>query len=96
MAMIIDHHKHQDIYTYNLSVPKKFTLDVPNQSPPYPEQILVKDLVNPIPTPKGSLMILNDPELLCALPPSRQDCSSQTMRWEVTPPPISFPKSSPE
>ena len=35
--MIIDHHKHQDIYTYNLSVPKKFTLDVPNQSPPLTE-----------------------------------------------------------
>ena len=30
-----DHHKHQDIYTYNLSVPKRFTLDVPNQSLPY-------------------------------------------------------------
>ena len=30
-----DHHVHQDIYTYNLSVPKRFTLDVPNQSPPY-------------------------------------------------------------
>ena len=29
-----DHHDHQDIYTYNLSVPKRFTLDVPNQSPP--------------------------------------------------------------
>ena len=29
-----DHHVHQDIYTYNLSVPKRFTLDVPNQSPP--------------------------------------------------------------
>ena len=29
-----DHH--QDIYTYNLSVPKKFILDVLNQSPPYP------------------------------------------------------------
>ena len=23
------------MYTYNLSVPKRFTLDVPNQSPPY-------------------------------------------------------------
>ena len=31
-----DHHDHQDIYTYNLSVPKRFTLDVPNQSPPLP------------------------------------------------------------
>ena len=30
-----DHHEHQDIYTYNLSVPERFTLDVPNQSPPY-------------------------------------------------------------
>ena len=30
-----DHHDHQDIYTYDLSVPKSFTLDVPNQSPPY-------------------------------------------------------------
>ena len=30
-----DHHYHQVIYTYNLSVPKRFTLDVPNQSPPY-------------------------------------------------------------
>ena len=29
-----DHHEHQYIYTYNLSVPKRFTLDVPNQSPP--------------------------------------------------------------
>ena len=29
-----DHHDHQVIYTYNLSVPKRFTLDVPNQSPP--------------------------------------------------------------
>ena len=29
-----DHHDHQDIYTYNLSVPERFTLDVPNQSPP--------------------------------------------------------------
>ena len=28
-----DHHNHQCIYTYNLSVPKRFTLDVPNQSP---------------------------------------------------------------
>ena len=28
------HHDHQDIYTYNLSVPQRFTLDVPNQSPP--------------------------------------------------------------
>jgi len=25
---------HHDIYTYNLSGPKWFTLDVPNQSPP--------------------------------------------------------------
>ena len=25
----------QDIHTYNLSVPERFTLDVPNQSPPY-------------------------------------------------------------
>ena len=25
----------QGIYTYNLSVPKRFILDVPNQSPPY-------------------------------------------------------------
>ena len=31
-----DHHEHQDIYTYNLSVPQRFTLDVPNQSRPYP------------------------------------------------------------
>ena len=30
-----DHHEHQDIYTYNLSVPRRFTLDVPNQPPPY-------------------------------------------------------------
>ena len=30
-----DHHDHQEIYTYNLSGPKRFTLDVPNQSPPY-------------------------------------------------------------
>ena len=30
-----DHHVHQDIYTYNLSVPRRFILDVPNQSPPY-------------------------------------------------------------
>ena len=29
-----DHHDHQDIYTYNLSVPKRFTLDVPIKSPP--------------------------------------------------------------
>ena len=29
-----DHHDHQDIKTYNLSVPKRLTLDVPNQSPP--------------------------------------------------------------
>ena len=29
-----DHHDHQDIYTYNLSGPKRLTLDVPNQSPP--------------------------------------------------------------
>ena len=29
-----DHHDHQDIYTYNLSGPKRFTLDVPNQSLP--------------------------------------------------------------
>ena len=29
-----DHHDHQDIYNYNLSVPERFTLDVPNQSPP--------------------------------------------------------------
>ena len=27
-----DHHDHQDFYTYNLSGPKRFTLDVPNQS----------------------------------------------------------------
>ena len=30
-----DHHDHQGTYTYNLSVPKMFILDVPNQSPPY-------------------------------------------------------------
>ena len=30
-----NHHQHQDIYTYNLSVPKGFTLEVPNKSPPY-------------------------------------------------------------
>ena len=30
-----DHLNHLDIYTYNLSVPKRVTLDVPNQSPPY-------------------------------------------------------------
>ena len=29
-----DHHNHQDIYTYNLIGPKRFTLDVSNQSPP--------------------------------------------------------------
>ena len=29
-----DHHDHQGIYTYNLSVPKRFTLDVPIKSPP--------------------------------------------------------------
>ena len=29
-----DHHDHQDIYTYNLAVPKRFTLDVPAKSPP--------------------------------------------------------------
>ena len=34
-----DHHDHQGIYTYNLSVPKRFTLDVPAKSPPYLEQI---------------------------------------------------------
>ena len=27
-------HNHCDIFTYNLSVPKRFTLDVPNQSSP--------------------------------------------------------------
>ena len=30
-----DHDDHQGIYTYNLSVPKRLILDVPNQSPPY-------------------------------------------------------------
>ena len=30
-----DHHDHQDIYTNNLSVLKRLTLDVPNQSPPF-------------------------------------------------------------
>ena len=30
-----DHHDHQDIYTYNLSDPKRFTIDVPAKSPPY-------------------------------------------------------------
>ena len=35
-----DHHEHHDIYTYNLSVSKKSTLDVPAKSPPY----LRKDL----------------------------------------------------
>ena len=34
-----DHHDHQGIYTYNLSVPKRFTLDIPNQSPPYSKWI---------------------------------------------------------
>ena len=29
-----DHHDHQDIYTYNLSGPKRFILDLPIQSPP--------------------------------------------------------------
>ena len=29
-----DHRNHQNIYTYNLSVPKRFTLDVPAKSPP--------------------------------------------------------------
>ena len=36
-----DHHEHQDIYTYNLSGPKRFTLDVPIQSPPYPRFLRV-------------------------------------------------------
>ena len=40
-----DHDDHQDIYTYNLSGPKRFTLDVPNQSPPY--QCLVQKLAVP-------------------------------------------------
>ena len=35
-----DHHDHQDIFTYNLSVPKRFTLDVPNQSPPLIEGVV--------------------------------------------------------
>ena len=38
-----DHHDHQDIYTYNLSGLKRFTLDVPNQSPPYQGQFATLD-----------------------------------------------------
>ena len=42
MKNAYDHHDHQDIYTYNLSVPKRFTLDVPNQSPPYSQPLNVQ------------------------------------------------------
>ena len=29
-----DHHEHHDIYTYNLSIPMRFTLNIPAKSPP--------------------------------------------------------------
>ena len=34
MKNVYDHHDHQDIYTYNLTGPKRFTLGVPFNSPP--------------------------------------------------------------
>ena len=40
MKNAYDHHDHQDIYTYDLSGPKRCTLDVPNQSPPLLTMVL--------------------------------------------------------
>ena len=41
-----DHHDHKGICTYNLSVPKRFILDVPNQSPPYHRYAIFKCLLS--------------------------------------------------
>ena len=63
MKNVYDHHEHQDIYTYNLSVPKRFTLDVPiTQSvPPLILALLLLALATAMIL--ASALLVNTPEL---------------------------------